>query len=52
MFKAAAEVLRLLLRCEACFIVTINTRDWSIGLFNWSIPYLIDQLHVFTIAII
>jgi hypothetical protein len=19
----------------ACFIVTINTRDWSIGLFNW-----------------
>ena len=29
-----------------CFIVTINTRDWSIGLFNWSIPYLIDQFHV------
>jgi hypothetical protein len=29
-----------------CFIVTINTRDWSIRLFNWSIPYLIDQFHV------
>jgi hypothetical protein len=29
-----------------CFIVTINTRDWSIVLFNWSIPYLIDQCHV------
>jgi hypothetical protein len=29
-----------------CFIVTINTRDWSIGLFNWSIPYLIDHSHV------
>jgi hypothetical protein len=29
-----------------CFIATINTRDWSNGLFNWSIPYLIDQCHV------
>jgi hypothetical protein len=28
------------------FIVTINTRDSSIGLFNWSIPYLIDHSHV------
>jgi hypothetical protein len=29
-----------------CFIVTTHTRDWSIGLFNSSIPYLIDQSHV------
>src|SRR3981081_3830415 len=29
-----------------CFIATINTRDWSNGLFNWSIPYLIEQCHV------
>jgi hypothetical protein len=27
-------------------MVTINTRDWSIRLFNWSIPYLIDHSHV------
>jgi hypothetical protein len=36
----------ILLQDTNCFIVTINTRDWSIGLFNWSIPYLIDQSHV------
>jgi hypothetical protein len=37
---------RTLSQFSMCFIVTINTRDWSIGLFNWSIPYLIDQFHV------
>ena len=34
-----------------CFIVFINTSLLWIRLFNWSIPYLIDQLDVFRILL-
>ena len=30
-----------------CFMVTINTRFSSIGLFNWSSGHLIDQFYLF-----
>jgi hypothetical protein len=43
---AKSDTIETACRAVICFIVTINTRVWSIGLFNWSIPYLIDHSHV------